>query len=146
MVDPENIYNLDDEHSVKTLSQKPRSQDPKYAGSPGAFTWQVGGKPKQQVGKEAEETIDIDDDAGADATVDLNALSKDELIQLLRKAKLSDTLGSAPDTSDPKSHSESSSSEGSSSDSDGSSSGTSSSGSSDESLNTTVGKSGASSG
>ena len=123
--DPENIYDLDGENSVKTLSQKPGSR---YGGSPGAPTFRVG------QGKKAAQEKDgdvIDVDAGDDVSV-LSTLSREELIRRLREANLeSNQKGSAPNSAeDKRSQSESDSGEEGSSDGGDTSS---SSGSSEES-------------
>jgi hypothetical protein len=130
--DPENIYDLDGVHSVKTINQKPGSVKG-YGGSPGAPTFQVGGNKKQPADKGGE-TIEIDDDVDDDMSA-LSNLSRDELIARLKEARVSPKpTGSAPDSGSKRSHSKTSGDEESSSSSDSSSDYSSSSGSSVESV------------
>ena len=136
--DPENIYKLDDERSVDTVRAKPGSSKPKatgYGGSPGAPAFKVGGKKGQE--EDAIDTVDIDSDneeeadKAATASDPFGHLSRDELVEQLKKATLSSKpTGSAPNTGNGWDHSESSDEEGSSSSGSFSDS---SSGSSDES-------------
>ena len=122
--DPENMYDLDGAHSVKTLSERPGSG---YGGSPGAPTFKVGtGQKPARVKEGGKVTLDGKDDGSMS---DLSTLSKDQLIALLRKkATLGDNhKGSAPKERDAEGfHSDSSDKESGSSGSDGSSSASSS--------------------
>ena len=138
--DPENIYKLDDERSVDTVHAKPGNNKPKakgYGGSPGAPAFQVGGKKRQEEDANVETVeinSDVDEEKGAAATAPDNFeyLSREELIEKLKKASLSSKpTGSAPKSGNGWDHSESSD-EGESMSDDGSSS-ESSSGSSGES-------------
>ena len=127
--DPENVYDLDGTHSVKTIHERPGSG---YGGSPGAPTFQVGGKQKQQASKEGG-AIDVDAEDDDDMSA-LSNLSKEDLIARLRNASVSSQpMGSAPTSGTGRSHSDSSD-DGESSSSSDSSSGSSSSGSSGESV------------
>jgi hypothetical protein len=129
--DPENIYDLDGTHSVKTMTERPGSA---YGGSPGAPTFKVGGNEKQQGGEGSKEgdAIEVNSDSDDDMSA-LSSLSKDELIARLRKATVSSQpTGSAPASGKRRPRSDSSDDEEGSSSSD-SSSGSSSSGSSAES-------------
>ena len=128
---PEELFDLDDAGSVHSIRQKPgakpKATNSGYGGSPGAPTFQVGGNKKHK-GEEDVEPVEInsDDDekAGAAATApdNLEELSRKELLELLRKAKLSSqSTGSAPNSGNGWDHSESSD-EGESMSGDGSSS------------------------
>jgi hypothetical protein len=128
---PEELFDLDDAGSVHSIRQKPgaklKATNSGYGGSPGAPTFQVGGNKKHK-GEEDVETVEINSDdgekAGAAATApnNLEELSREELLELLRKAKLSSqSTGSAPDSGNGWDHSESSD-EGESTSGDGSSS------------------------
>ena len=87
---------------VKSLGKKATNSG--YGGSPGAPTFQVGGNKKQK-GEGDVETVEINsddedgDDVSATASLDLDKLSRKELIKQLKKAKLSSrTTGSAPES------------------------------------------------
>ena len=99
--DPENLYDLDDTHSVKSIRAKPRG-DNVYGGTPGAPAFRVGGEKKKQDGDVARSIrVDSDDD---DANIpsglsddNLSRMSKEELIQRLRNTRVSTRpKGSAP--------------------------------------------------
>ena len=98
--DPENLYDLDGTHSVKSISAKPRG-DKLYGGTPGAPAFRVGGKQKKQDGKAAESiNVDSDDKDTSNPSGpsdDISKLSREELIQRLRNASVSTKpKGSAP--------------------------------------------------
>ena len=98
--DPENLYDLDGTHSVKSISAKPRG-DKLYGGTPGAPAFRVGGKQNNQEGKTAESiSVDSDDEDASNtsgSSDDISKLSKEELIQRLRNASVSTKpKGSAP--------------------------------------------------
>ena len=131
---PEDVYNLDDDHTYKTLNERPG----KYKGTPGAATINLGSEKEPGV-------IDVDADEDNMSRVsamtgvskdDLRELSKDDLIQMLiKKGNISERVGekgSAPISID-KSRCEASDDEGSSScdDSDSSSSSSDGAGSGD---------------
>ena len=133
-VAPEDVYNLDDNHTFKTLTERPE----KYKGTPGAETINLGSEKEPGV-------IDVDADEDNMSRVsamtgvskdDLKDLSKDDLIQMLiKKGNISERVGekgSAP-TGIDKSRCEASDDEGSSSsyDSDSSSSSSDGAGSGD---------------
>ena len=117
--DPENIYKLDDKKSVNTIHPKSGSEkDTGYGGSPGAPAFKIGSKQKQQ--RKDKETIEINSDSDKEKDDELENLSKEELIERLRRTKLdSDQRASAPGD-DGWSLSQSSDDEGSSSSSEGS--------------------------
>ena len=128
---PEERFDLDEAGSVHSIRQKPgtkqKATNSGYGGSPGAPTFQVGGNKKHK-GEEDVKTVEInsDDDekAGAVATApdNLEKLSRQELLELFRKAKLSSqSTGSTPNSGNGWDHSESSD-EGESMSGDGSSS------------------------
>ena len=98
--DPENLYDLDGTHSVKSISAKPRG-DKLYGGTPGAPAFRIGRKQKKQDGKAAESiNVDSDDEDASNpsgSSDDISKLSKEELIQRLRNASVSTKpKGSAP--------------------------------------------------
>ena len=86
------MYNLDDDHTYKTLNERPG----KYKGTPGAATINLGSEKEPGV-------IDIDADednmSRVSATTgvskdDLMVLSKDDLIQMLiKKGNISERVG-----------------------------------------------------
>ena len=139
-IDPENMFDLDGEASVKSIWRKPADADKKptrYGGSPGAPIFQVGGKKKQE-GVNVE-TVESDSDdmeeveATANASANFATLSREELIARLQKANIShQSTGSAPNNG-KRSHSKSHEEEEDSSSSNGSLALGSSSGSSAES-------------
>ena len=145
--DPENLYDLDGTHSVKSIRDKPRG-DNVYGGTPGAPAFRVGREKKKQDGKVAG-SINVDSD-DEDASIpsglsddNLSRLSKEELIQRLRDTRVSTRpKGSAPTNRSRVPHSTTNLDHEVSS-SSGSSSSTSSSSSSAESVGS---KSGAGSG
>ena len=102
---PEYMYDLDGDHSVKTMSGG-KIKTNRYEGSPGAPTFQVGGKARQEEdGKEEGKDEVIDVDADVDDISHLSEMSKDELLklskELLRKTRVSTKPpGSAPGKSD----------------------------------------------
>lgn len=128
--DPENLYDLDGTHSVKSISAKPRG-DKLYGGTPGAPAFRVGRKQKKQDGKAAKNiNVDSDDDDVSNpssSSDDISKLSKEELIQRLRNASVSTKpKGSAPKHRSRVPHSTMNLDHGASSSSGSSSSGSSS--------------------
>ena len=90
---PEDVYNLGDDHSVKTLHERPGKTKKGYGGSPGVPTFQVGRKTADGKGVTSTESIDLDSDMEVEGgTISLNQLSKEELIQRLQRL----STGSAP--------------------------------------------------
>jgi hypothetical protein len=91
-VAPEDVYNLDDDHTFKTLNERPG----KYKGTPGAATINLGKEKGPGV-------IDVDADEDNMSRVsamtgmskdDLITLSKDDLIQMLiKKGNISERVG-----------------------------------------------------
>ena len=128
-VPPEDVYKLVDDHTYKTLNERPG----RYKGTPGAATINLGSEKEPGV-------IDVDADEDNMSRVsamtwvskdDLKDLSKDDLIQMLiKKGDISERVGekgSAP-TGIDKSHCEASDDEESSSSDDSDSSSSSSDG------------------
>ena len=103
-IDPENMFDLDGEASVKSIRRKPADADKKptrYGSSPGAPIFQVGGKKKQEgVNVETVESDSNDVEevkATASASANFATLSREELIACLQKANIShQSTGSAP--------------------------------------------------
>jgi len=98
---PENLYDLDGTHSVKSINAKPRG-DNLYGGTPGAPAFKVGKKTKQRdQSATASIVVDSDNDGASnlsDSSDDISTLSKEELIKRPRNAKVSSQpKGSAPD-------------------------------------------------
>ena len=102
--DPENLYDLDGTHSVKSISAKPRG-DKLYGGTPGAPAFRIGRKQKKQDGKAAKSiNVDSDDEDASNpsgSSDDISKLSKEELIQRLHNTSVS----TKPKGSTPKHHS-----------------------------------------
>ena len=99
--DPENLYDLDGTHSVKSISAKPRGNN-LYGGTRGAPAFRVGGDKNKKDGK-ATESINVDSDnedasdPSGSSDDNLSRLSKEELIQRLRNTSVSTRhKGSAP--------------------------------------------------
>ena len=70
-VAPENVYDLDKEHTYKTLAERPG----RYAGSPGAATVDLSSK------KEKPKVIDVDNDNGEMSVLsNLSTCTREELI------------------------------------------------------------------
>ena len=107
---PKVLYGIDDEHTYNTIHGEKRAS---YAGTPGAAKLNLGEKPQNDV-----QVSNDDDDMSA-----LSELSRGDLLELLRKHKISASgKGSGPKLAHGKPASSSSSSEESSSVSSGSSS------------------------
>ena len=97
-VDPEHIYDLDGTHSVKSIRERPGKGN-KYGGSPGAPSFQVGGKQKQK-----QTVIELEDN---DEEIDLSGLTREQLIARLQEASISEKpKGSAPTKENVESHSD----------------------------------------
>ena len=79
---PEMLYDLDGEHTVKSLSERPGKG---YAGTPGAATINLRGHRNPEV-----VNLDKEDDDDMSA---LSTKSKEELIAILRKGKISSKKG-----------------------------------------------------
>ncbi len=47
-MDPEDVYKLGDDHSIKSIHNCPGSNEKGYGGSPGAPSFQVGGKQQEE--------------------------------------------------------------------------------------------------
>ena len=113
---PEALYGLDDEHSVRTIHDK---KGKGYSGSPGAEQLDLGENSAKRT------VIDVDEDS--DELSAISAMSKRDLIDLVRKSRISHDKGSAPSASEPytddSDNDSSSSSSGSSSSSSASSDG-----------------------
>ena len=88
-VAPEDVYNLDDDHTYKTLNERPG----KYKGTPGAATINLGSEKEPGV-----IDVDADEDNMSRVSVmtgvskdNLIGLSKDDLIQtLIKKGNISE--------------------------------------------------------
>ena len=93
-LDPEDIYKLGDDHSVKSIHKRPGGDGKGYGGSPGVPTFQVGGKQKEKSkaarGKDEEAQEQDEED-------DLNLLSKSELIKRLSQLSTKQK-GSSPNS------------------------------------------------
>ena len=89
---PEMLYNLDGEHSIKTIHQHSGKG---YSGSPGAETINLGDNSKKQTIIDMENK---DDDMSA-----LSNMSKRDFIDMLCKTKVSttDNKGSTPSAQEP---------------------------------------------
>ena len=79
----ENVYNLDDTHTYKSLNEKPGA----YEGSPGAAVLNLSNKNKP-------EAVEVHGDKGEDISIMSEAsraygLSKWDLLELMRKATIS---------------------------------------------------------
>ena len=143
-VAPENVYQLDEEHTYVSLNDRPG----KYAGSPGAATIDLGKKKRP-----GEIDVDADDKAisamsgfsgltGGYTEEELNNSSKEELIAMFKRGNISGKTGSKGST--PKGNYKSRS--GASDDEESSSSGDDSVSSSSSSEGTGSGESAATSG
>ena len=86
---PEDIYKLDDDHTYKTLNKRPGT----YKGSPGAETLDLG-KVKEKP-KEVDLTREEDEMSVMTNATNFSQKSREELIEMLREAKISNK-GSAP--------------------------------------------------
>ena len=123
--DPENMFDLDGEASVKSIHKRP-GKNKGYEGSPGAPTFQVGRKKGSASGAEVEEVEESSLEKSVDSQEkELSGLSREDLIaRLLKKTRVDDqSLGSAPNMNkrscdDPSDEGESSSDDDSSSSSD----------------------------
>ena len=95
----EKVFQLDDEHSFKTLNEKSGT----YEGSPGATTFQVGGEGKTEAvecNRDKEEEVSLmSATSGVSNRQKNSAPTKEELLEMMKKANISiDDLkeGSAP--------------------------------------------------
>ena len=93
-LDPEDVYKLGDDHSVKSIHKRPGGDGKGYGGSPGVPTFQVGGKQKEASKARGGKDGKAQD---KDKEDDLNLLSKSELIQRLAQLTTKQK-GSAPES------------------------------------------------
>ena len=93
---------MDDEHSFKTLNEKPGT----YEGSPGATTFQVGGKGKPdavECNRDEEDEVSVmSATSGASKSHKYTATKREEFLEMMVKTNISfeDLKGFAPSLHD----------------------------------------------